>query len=103
MATRVEIGTGYVELGDDGILVVFHNPGIHVDLPGMQALVEAHVAIAAGRKLPVLVHATGVLHMDRDARAHSSSPTVATVTSRMALVSTSAVSVMVVNFWMRVA
>lgn len=102
MAALVPAGEVSVTLGTDGILRVVHARDATVTVDIVRTIIAAHRELAKGRKLPVLVDASDVRTMDRDARQLSAGSEVAEVTSRLAILVGSALSAMVANFFLRV-
>jgi hypothetical protein len=91
----------YVEA--DGTLVLrFHDQARAVGEQGAE-VVRAHVAVAAGRKLPTLVDARGIAATDRGTRQLAAGPALEAVTLRMAVVVGDPLSRTLGNFFLRVA
>jgi hypothetical protein len=92
-----------VEVEPDGTIVVrFHRGARAVGAAGA-AVVHAHAAAAGGHKRRALVDARGVAAADRPTRELAAGPTLAAVTSRMAVVVGNPVSRTLGNFFLRVA
>jgi len=103
-STRTVPGMAELWIGEDGILTISICPedGV-VDGPGITRVIDQHVALADGRKTPVLVDARRARRMSREARELASGPRVAAVTSVLAVLIGSPVSAMIGNFFLYVS
>jgi hypothetical protein len=99
-ASELSIADVFVEA--DGTVVVRFHAGCHAVGAQGAAVVQAHAAAAAGRKCRALVDLRGMASADRATRDLAAGPTLAAVTSRMAIVVGDPVSRTLGNFFLRV-
>jgi len=99
---RIQTAVADVWLEASGTLVLrFHDKAHAVGEQGA-AVVRAHVAVAAGRKLRALVDARGIAATDRGTRQLAAGPALEAVTLRMAVLVGDPLSRTLGNFFLRV-
>ena len=88
-----------IELCRDGVVRLRWRPRVRVELEDAQAAIAAVDELCQGRRRPLLIDMTGTLSLSRQARIEFAAPNAA---SRIALLGSSPVDRMIVNFCLRV-
>lgn len=96
----IETRTARIWLGEDGILRSIVKKGVDVTLTDAKDVLAAGVRIAGGRRVPVLVVASGVRSVNREARNHFGGEAAANLMLAQALRVDSPVSRVIGNFFL---
>lgn len=89
---------GTLELGDDGVVYLRWLPGMRIELEDARAAIAGVDELCQGQRPPLLVNMTGTSSLSRQARIEFAAPNAA---SRIALLGSSPVDRMIVNFCLR--
>jgi hypothetical protein len=95
--------TRYIRLHiQEGILIAYYKPGLHITLEVAKEIVQSRKEFTEGKSYPALVNSTGVVSIERAAREYFSSPEGTAGIKAAALIVNSPFSSFLGNFFLRV-
>jgi hypothetical protein len=87
----------------DGILIARYKPGPKIDLAAAREILQQRLEFTSYESVPVLVIDSGMVSMDKAARDYLSSDAGVQGIKASAIISTSVVNSMLVNFVLRIS
>ena len=103
LTPRVSTTVADLMIEDGGILLICFKPDARLNAECIDELIDAHVALADGRKHPTLADVRNLIEDDHLSRKLGAGPRPASVTSKLALLVGSPLSRLIGNFFVRVS